>query len=92
MGYLSPTVLATEAEIEEARRHLMAWLRWWMQNPKNQCETQLALAKALHVTGPAVTYWLQAGSTRMPSGETLLSIRKLLKINLDVLLNTDPPL
>lgn len=82
---------ATDDEIEQARRHLHAWLKWWMANPRNRCETQIALAEALGITGPAITYWFQAGSTRLPGMPALLSIKKLLRVPLDVLLSTDPP-
>lgn len=89
--YVTATVLATGQEIESARRRLVAWLRWYMANPSNHVPTQLALAKALGVSGPAVTYWFRAGSTRLPDFETLLSIKKLVGVPLDVLLGTDPP-
>lgn len=82
---------ATAHEIEQARRRLVAWLRWFMANPRNNVPTQLALAKAIGVSGPAVTYWFRPGSTRLPDFETLLSIKKLIGVPLDVLLGTDPP-
>jgi hypothetical protein len=88
---VNATVLATSNEIEKARRHLIAWLRWYMANPRNNVATQVALAKAIGVSGPAVTYWFRAGSTRLPDFETLLSIKKLIGVPLDVLLGTDPP-
>ena len=89
--YAVPRMLATPQEIEAARRRLVAWLRWYMKNPANHCETQLALAKKLGVSGPAVTYWFRAGSSRLPDFETLLSIKKLVGVPIDVLVGTDPP-
>lgn len=82
---------ATANEIEEARRHLVAWVRWFMANPRNDCDTQVKLAAKLGVTQGAVSIWFKAGSRRLPDFETLLSIKKLVGIPLDVLLGTDPP-
>jgi hypothetical protein len=89
--YGLPRMLATPTEIEAARRRLVAWLKWYMRGHPEDAGTQLALAKRLGVSGPAVTYWFRAGSTRLPDFETLLSIKKLINVPLDVLLGTDPP-
>jgi hypothetical protein len=89
--YGSPRMLATPAEIEAARRRLVAWLKWYMRGHPEEVGTQLALAKKLGVSGPAVTYWFRAGSTRLPDFETLLSIKKLIGVPLDVLIGTEPP-
>ena len=91
MKPILPPTQATPAEIESARRRLVAWLRWFMRAHPDRAGSQLALAELLGVTGPAVTYWFQAGSTRLPTLPILLSIRKTLGVPLDVLLNADPP-
>lgn len=89
--YAMPKMLATPHEIETARRRLVAWLKWYMRGHPDEVGTQLALSKKLGVSGPAVTYWFRAGSTRLPDFETLLSIKKLIGVPIDVLLGTDPP-
>ena len=49
------------------------------------------LANKVGVTQGAVSLWFRPGSRRLPDFETLLGIRKLLRVPLDVLVGTDPP-
>lgn len=81
---------ATAHEIEEARRRLVLWLRWYMRGHPD-CATQDALAKQLGVTQGNVSFWFKAGSKRLPKFQALVSIRKLLGVPLDVLLGVEPP-
>ena len=62
-----------------------------MRNPANDCGTQVRLAEKLGVTQGAISLWFKPGSRRLPDFETLLSIKKLLGVPLDVLVGTDPP-
>jgi hypothetical protein len=82
---------ATAHEIEEARRRLVAWIKWYMRAHPHDCGTQVAVAQKLGVTQGAVSLWFKVGSKRLPDFETLLSIRKLIGVPIDVLLGTDPP-
>lgn len=84
-------VPATDYELEEARRHLVAWIQWFMKNPKNDCGTQTKLGEKLGVDQSTVSLWFKTGSKRLPDFGPLMSIKKLLKVPLDVLLGTDPP-
>lgn len=81
---------ATAHEIEEARRHLVSWLRWFMRGHP-ECATQNALAERLGMTQGNVSVWFKAGSKRLPGFEALLSIKKLVNVPLDVLIGVDPP-
>ena len=81
---------ATAQEIEDARRRLVAWLKWFMRGHP-ECSTQEALAKQLGVTQGNVSFWFKAGSQRLPGLPTLLSIRRLIGVPLDVLVGVDPP-
>lgn len=81
---------ATTHEIEEARRRLVLWLRWYMRGHQ-ECSTQEALAKHLGITQGNVSFWFKPGSRRLPGFQALLSIKKLVNVPLDVLLGVDPP-
>jgi hypothetical protein len=81
---------ATDHELEEARRHLVLWLRYYMRGHAD-CATQDALAKKLGITQGNVSVWFKAGSKRLPGFAALLSIKKLVNVPLDILLGVDPP-
>jgi len=78
----------SDGEVEAARMHLAAWLRWHMRSLGTP--TQAELARRLGVSGPTITYWLK-GYKSLPAFAQLLSISRELKVPLDVLLTRDPP-
>lgn len=82
---------ATAQEVEAARQRFVAWLKWYMRNHPDDCGTQLAIAPKLGVTQGNVSAWFRPGSKRLPGFATLLSIKKLLGVPLDVMLGTEPP-
>lgn len=84
-------VPVTETEIHVASKRVIAWIRWWMRNHPQDAPDQKTLAKALGVSDSAVSAWLRPNATRLPDTLTLMSLKKLTGIPIDVLLSTDPP-
>lgn len=82
---------ATPKEIEDARRNLVAWIRWLMAKYPEKAANDAALARAVGVSGPAIHYWFKTGSTRLPSFTSLLALKKIYGIPLDMLLGSPPP-
>lgn len=78
----------TQKEIDDARAHLIAWLRWHMRAAK--IPQQQELARQLGVSKGSVTHWFKRDA-QMPAFAQLLAISKLLKVNLDTLITRDPP-
>jgi hypothetical protein len=81
----------SDADLQRSRERFVAWLRWFQTNYPSEAPTQNALARRLGVAHASLSILLQPDSTRSPSFETLLSASKVLRLNVDVLLFTDPP-
>lgn len=78
----------TDREVEAARLHMVAWLKWHMESTGIQ--SQAELGRRLGVSGATITFWL-TGTGSLPAFRALLSIVKELKVPLDVLLTRGPP-
>ena len=79
----------TDAEIERARNHLVAWLRYHMTSERIDQQT---LAKRLGVSKGLITQWLTGeGIKGLPGFSSLLAIARELDVPLDVLTRRGPP-
>lgn len=79
----------TDQEVEEARAHLNAWVRYhiWAEG----C-TQEAFATRLGLTKGVITQWFTGTGTKsLPSFTSFLAISKELGVPLDVLIHGKPP-
>lgn len=78
----------TPREIEVARGHLLAWLRWHMRS--QGITQQKDLADRLGVSKGTITHWFKR-ETQLPNFTALLSISKEVGVSLDTLTTRDPP-
>ena len=79
----------TDAEVERARNHLVAWLRYHMRTKRMDQQT---LAQKLGVSKGLITQWLNgAGTKGLPGFASLLAIAKELDVPLDILTRLNPP-
>lgn len=79
----------TDQEVEKARGHLIAWLRYHMDSEHLD---QQGLAEHLGVSKGLITQWFTAtGTTGLPSFTSLLAISKEVDVGLDVLTRKNPP-
>lgn len=79
----------TDQEVEKARNHLTAWLRYHMGS---EGLDQQGLAERLGVSKGLITQWFKATGTKgLPNFASLLAISKEVDVGLDVLTRKNPP-
>lgn len=82
-------------DIDSARDHFVAWVRWYLAVYKDVTPSAAELAKKLDVSGSAVSQLIRKGSRRRPSFEVLIAFKRLLDqvmvVPMDAILRSDPP-
>lgn len=84
-----------EEDVESARRHFVAWMRWYLAHFEEETPSQAALARQIDVSPSAVSQLLRKGSKRKPRFEVVIGFQRLLsrayEVPLDTLMRSDPP-
>lgn len=89
--YVGSQMPTLEQDVEAARARFVAWLTWYMRNPKHEVSTKEALAKKLGCTRSAVSQLLAPGAKRAPDFRTLVAAARLVGFGFEALLSHDPP-
>lgn len=91
MTYDDP-VPTLEADIEQARRRFIAWVRWFLDTYPDRVKGQADLAEKIGISQPSLSLILtEARGKRCPSMETLIGFERFTGIAIQALLHTDPP-
>lgn len=84
-----------EPQIDSARDHFVAWVRWYLKVYERETPSQAALARRIGVSPSAVSQLLRAGSRRRPRFEVFVGfwvlLTQVMEIPMDALLRSNPP-